>query len=109
MLTRYIDDMRRTVGEVARVLTPGGRAVYVVGENSIQGTYIRNSVIVSSVAELSGLRLQERRTRALHPNRRYLPPPAAEGRSGALNARMRREVILSFEKPNIGRRKQDSA
>src|SRR5207247_986787 len=36
VLARYIDDMRRAIGEVARVLTPGGKAVYVVGENTIR-------------------------------------------------------------------------
>jgi hypothetical protein len=100
VLVRYVDDMRRTLREAARVLVPGGRAVFVVGENSIRGTHIKNSLIVSSVATLSGLRLRERQTRALPGNRRYLPPPIAEGQSPALNARMRREVVLCFEKPH---------
>lgn len=99
MLTRYIDDMRNSVNEVARVLKPGGRAVYVVGENTMRGTYIRNSVIVSAVAELVGLRLHERFVRRLPANRRYLPPPSVKGLSHSLNARMRTEVILSFKQP----------
>jgi len=100
ILVRYVEDMRRAVAETARVLVPGGRAVYVVGENSINGTYIRNSTLVSSVAEWAGLRLKERLTRPLPANRRYLPPPARDARSATLNARMRREVVLSFEKPS---------
>jgi len=99
ILARYIAEMRRTMGEVARVLSPKGTAVYVIGENTISGTYVRNSRIVSAVAELSGLKLQETRTRSLPPNRRYLPPPTARSNSGALDARMRREVILKFTKP----------
>jgi len=98
VLARYIDDMRRAVREVARVLSPGGRAVYVVGENTIGDTYIRNSVIVSALAQLSGLKLHERRGRTLPANRRYLPPPSAGSSSTALDARMRREVILAFAK-----------
>jgi hypothetical protein len=32
VLDRYMDDMRRALGEVFRVLSPQGKAVYVVGE-----------------------------------------------------------------------------
>jgi len=99
VLVRYIEDMRRAFREVYRVLRPGGRAVYVVGENTIRGTYIRNSVIVSGLAALSGLRLRERRVRALPANRRYLPPPSREKKTAALDARMRHEFVLTFEKP----------
>jgi DNA modification methylase len=65
VLARYTDDIRRAVSEVARVLTPGGRAVYVVGENTIRGTYVRNASIVIMAASLSGLKLCDRRTRAV--------------------------------------------
>ncbi len=102
VLVRYIDDMRRAMREAARVLAPGGRAAYVVGENTIRGTYVRNSVIVSAVAALAGLRLHERHVRTLPTNRRYLPPPARRS-SGALDARMRREVVLEFTRPGLGR------
>jgi DNA modification methylase len=101
VLVRYITDMRRAVREVARVLAPGGKAVYVVGENTIRGTYIRNSLIVSAVAELAGLKCQDRRIRTLPANRRYLPPPHAGGGSAALDRRMRREVVLEFTKPAV--------
>ncbi len=97
MLVRYIKDMKCVVREVARVLAPGGKAIYVIGENTIRGTRIRNSVIVAAVAELSGLKLNERRVRILPANRRYLPPPSA-GDATALGARMRREVLISFVK-----------
>ncbi len=99
ILARYIADMRRTMGEVARVLSPNGTAVYVIGENTICGTYIRNSKIMSAVAELSGLKLEQCRTRTLPPNRRYLPPPTTQSNSGTMDLRMRREVVLKFTKP----------
>lgn len=100
MLARYISDMRQTVREVARVLVPGGKAVYVIGENTIRGTYVRNSAIVSAVADLARLTLRERRVRLLPANRRYLPPPARRDDPAALSARMRREVVLTFTKPS---------
>ncbi len=99
VLARYIDDMRAAVQEVARVLAPGGRAVYVVGENTVRGTYVRNAVIVSAVAASSGLKLAERRVRTLPADRRYLPPPSMGDRPAPLDARMRREVLLAFKRP----------
>jgi hypothetical protein len=88
--------MRDSIAEVYRVLDRGGRAVYVVGENTIRGTYIRNSVIVSKLAESAGFTEVQRRTRALPANRRYMPPPSTS--EGSMDTRMRREVILTFAK-----------
>jgi len=98
ILARYIQDMRKAIREVARVLVRAGKAVYVVGENSLRGTYIRTSVIVTKLAELAGLSLRERRSRALPSNRRYMPPPSSGHSGGAIEARMRRELVLTFAK-----------
>ena len=98
VLTRYIHDMRRVIGEAARVLADGGQAVYVVGENTIRGTFIRNSLIVEAIADSAGLRRTARRSRKLPANRRYLPPPLTQSTSAALDRRMRREVVLTFKK-----------
>jgi len=101
VLAHYIDDMMQAVGEAARVLSPGGKAVYVVGENTVRGTFIPNAKIVAAVAERSGLNTDRRRARTLPANRRYLPPPPARHLTAdSLDTRMRREVILSFSKPN---------
>lgn len=98
ILGRYIDDMRHAITEVGRVLSRSGKAVYVIGENTLRGTYIRTSVVVSKLAELAGLTLKERWTRPLPANRRYLPPPSSEFSTGAMDVRMRREVVLTFAK-----------
>jgi SAM-dependent methyltransferase len=98
ILARYVADMKQSVSEVARVLAPGGTAVYVVGENTIRGTFVQNSLIVSAVAELAGLRTCERRVRTLPANRRYLPPPEEARSSKRLDSRMRREVVLRLKK-----------
>ena len=96
ILTRYIDDMRRIVRETARVLASDGRAVYVVGENTVHGMFIRNSLIVEELANDAGLRCTDRHSRELPANFRYLPPPTAN--ATALDGRMRREVVLTLEK-----------
>ena len=98
MLARYINDMRRAVGEISRVLAGNGRAVYVVGENTVRGTFIRNAMIVEAVASTEGLRCIARRSRELPANRRYLPPPSEQAESATLSNRLRREVILTFQK-----------
>jgi SAM-dependent methyltransferase len=98
ILAHYIEDMHGAVKETARVLSPEGKAVYVIGENTVRGTFIPNAKIVTAVAELSGLKVDHRRARALPANRRYLPPPTVRNSSEGLEGRMRREVILSFSK-----------
>ena len=97
-LTSRTLNRRAAVNEVGRVLSRTGKAVYVIGENMLRGTYIRTSVIVSKLAELSGLTLKDRQTRALPANRRYMPPPSYRHVTGTMNARMRREVVLTFAK-----------
>lgn len=99
LLSRYALDMSNALAEVSRVLRVDGRAVYVVGDSTIRGTYIRNSHIVRSVAERHGLQLSEKpRSRTLPANRRYLPPPK-KGAANVIEGRMRREVVLAFKKP----------
>jgi hypothetical protein len=98
ILGKYIDDMRKAISEAGRVLANGGKAIYVVGENTLRGTYIRTAAIVTKLAELAGLSLSERRIRTLPANRRYMPPPSAGYTGGAIEARMRREIVLTFVK-----------
>ena len=98
ILARYIYDLQRVVGETSRVLGDNGTAVYVVGENTVRGTFIRNAMIVEAVASNAGLRCTARRSRELPENRRYLPPPSKQDELTSLGKRMRREVILTFRK-----------
>jgi DNA modification methylase len=100
VLSRYVQDMRAALREVERVLAPGGKAVYVVGENTIRGTYIRNSQLITKIAQACGLQLKGRHIRNLPANRRYLPPPSAADNSAPMDTRMRKEVVLAFVKPN---------
>jgi len=98
MLAQYVHDMDAVLGETARVLTGNGQAVFVVGDSTIGGTYIRNSKAIAWLGKKYGLDLVSTRQRQLPTNRRYLPPPTSRGAGEQLGKRMREEVIVSFRK-----------
>jgi DNA modification methylase len=100
ILHRYVSDTIASVAEIARVLRPNGHAVYVVGENTIRGTFVRTGALVHKVAEEGGLRLTRRTIRYLPANRRYMPPPGAADGSD-FEGRMRREVVLTFRRGRV--------
>lgn len=107
ILRRYVEDTDRALREVTRVLAPRGQAVYVVGENTIRGTYVPTAQLLARLAAQAGLQLTGHRFRDLPSNRRYLPPPGA-GRT-AMDTRIRREVILTFEQSRrVGSRRRRS-
>jgi DNA modification methylase len=95
ILERYVLDLQALLTEVHRVLKPGGSALFVVGNSSIQNVYVKNSGIVATILNRLGFRHDCHYSRKLPSDRRYLPPPRAEN-GGDLTRRMRREVILSY-------------
>ena len=97
-VSRYAFDLQLVIAEAARVLKPGGKAIYVVGDTCCRGTYVRNSTILTRIAQRAGLVLTDRTSRALPSNRRYLPPPKLTGIQSSIDSRMRREVVLVFQK-----------
>ncbi len=98
LLARYTWDMGHALAEASRVLKKGGRAVYVVGDSTIRGTFVRNSEIVALVGKRNGLSIDSRHCRTLPANRRYMPPPKSILFGGGMDARMREEVVLAFTK-----------
>lgn len=99
LLSQYVWDISGSLEEVSRVLKVDARAVYVVGDSTVRGTFVRNSSIVAEVAQRHGLVLRSRHSRALPASRRYLPPPRGETVGASIESRMRREVVLEFTKP----------
>ncbi len=98
MVERYTLDLAAHLAELARVLRPGGRAIFVVGNSCLRGVSISNADLLVEAARGAGLTLLGRSERELPPARRYLPPSGAPGNS-VLEKRMRAESVLSFERP----------
>jgi len=97
MIRRYVKDMNEVISEISRVLVPKGLVVMVLGDCTLRGIYIRNSVAIRLLAAGHGLDALSERRRRIPDNRRYLPPPRRES-GEALAKRLRTEVILSFQK-----------
>lgn len=94
MIERYTMDACILMKEVARVLKPTGKAIFVVGDSCLKGTFVENSKIFSEAARFSNLVLKHREERELPIGSRYLPLP--KDTSNALSKRMKSEVILEF-------------
>lgn len=98
MVDRYVLDLAAVARETARVLRPGGRAIFVVGNSSIRGVFVHNARAVSSAITQAGLLLVSDVERDLPEQHRYLPPPRSTP-STNVERRMRTEAVLTFQQP----------
>lgn len=94
MIARYSEDLYRMMSEIARVLKADGKAVLVVGNSCLKGSFISNSKGVAHAGAMVGLRLDDEIVRDLPDRHRYLPMPS--GTEDPLGKRMRTESILTF-------------
>jgi SAM-dependent methyltransferase len=94
IVERYAHDLITMVNQISRVLRPGGRATFVVGNSCLRGHFVENSAGVERAAHLAGLRTVNYSERALPSRSRYLPITE----SGQLAKRMRTETILTVER-----------
>lgn len=93
MIDRYAQDVWSMMNEIARVLKPGGRAVLVVGNSCLKGTFVRNSEAIVCAGKKAGLLVKKKVERNLPERNRYLPLSG-----GTLSMRMRTETVLTFTK-----------
>lgn len=97
MVARYILDLSAMLTEIQRVLRPGGRAIFVIGNSCIHNVFVKNSVAVSTIANQLGFHLISRQQRYLPDSRRYMPPPTAD-QQNSIERRMRTEIVLSYQR-----------
>lgn len=55
---KYLDDMRKNLAEVHRVLRPGGKYVIAVGNNRIRGQLFENWRYIMRLAEITGFAIE---------------------------------------------------
>lgn len=96
MILRYLGDMDLVFSECRRVLKPDGQAIFVIGNSSFAGVFVKNAKGLLHLASSHDFTLLSSVTRPLPENRRYLPPPNFDASGDNMQARMREEVILIF-------------
>jgi len=96
-LRRYLCDLHKILGEIERVLCPGGLAILILGPSIITSSKTDAAEVVSKIANVVGLREVGSVVRHLKEGRRSLPPPS-KAKGNPLSKRMRREVIVAFRK-----------
>lgn len=94
LLDRYYVDLRSQLKESRRVLKPGRLALFVIGNSSIRGEYIRNNEILKFAARKVGFEIKSENVREIPNSRRYLP--VAVSKSNSLSGRMRTENIIEM-------------
>jgi hypothetical protein len=98
MVNKYIVDMNLVIAEIARVLQPFGKAVVVIGNSTLRGSFLKNSDLIVELGRINGLSLAGWQRRRIPVSKRYLPPPSSQPSAAPLATRMRTEVILTFYK-----------
>ncbi len=94
ILRRYFYDMDRVLGELYRVLTPGGACVLVVGRSRCGGRVIHTPSLLVRLASRHGFLHLGTRYRRINPFRRSLPFPEPRTLTGPLSKRMAHEAIV---------------
>lgn len=89
---QYLGDMQQALGEISKVVSPGGYAIIVVGNNEVCGEALRNDTFCISTMEACGMKLEMHlldsiKSRSLLLKRNSSAPAIS------------RESILVFSKP----------
>ena len=98
IILRYAVDISKFTSEIARVLKPAGKCVFVVGNSCLKGVFINNSTAVAVASQLAGLTFVEASERELPSRSRYLPISVLQ--DNPLGRRMRTEIVMTLKKPS---------
>ncbi len=94
---QYLSDLCKILGELERILRPGGLALLIMGPTVINSKRSDSTKVVADISNSVGLRVVGSVIRQLNKQRRSLPlPPTVLG--SPLAQRMRREVIVALRK-----------
>jgi hypothetical protein len=99
LFRRYLADIKMVLGQIRRVLTPGGAAVIVLGSNLLAQDADDTVGVIRQISRQAGLHFVEAVTREIASARRSLPPPSAAGESSPLRKRMRNELMIALRNP----------
>ncbi len=91
-LRSYFDDLRQALGELARVLKPGGVGWLIVGGARVRSVLIASDLALAVIAEGVGLIVDEVRV-----TREVSPDAPVSGRLAGVNPR---ESIIVFRRPS---------
>ena len=97
VVRRYAHDMMACLKQTHRVIRSGGYAVYVVSNSVLHGVEVDTARVIVDAASNAGFQLEDRYTRDIPREHRYLPPPQATA-NHQLATRMRTESVLRFRK-----------
>jgi len=98
MVNKYIVDMNFVMAEIGRVLRPRGKAIVVIGNSTLRGSFLKNSDLIVELGRMHGLKLANWKRRQIPVSKRYLPPPSSQPSATPLASRMRTEVVITFNK-----------
>jgi DNA modification methylase len=99
MVRRYLFDLQQALNQTARVLKPGGVALYVLGPSIVSRRTYDSVEVFALLAEQAGLQSVASARRDLSSVNRSLPPPNRGRRAESLNRRMTCEYYIVLKKP----------
>jgi hypothetical protein len=101
VLHRYYSEMKRTLGEMLRVLKPGRSAVVVVGSSMMRGKDTRTDLCLADIGRALGFEVPKIGVRDLDRNRRMMPAGMKVDLDSQIQQRMHQEFVIGFYKPEM--------
>lgn len=98
LLRRYVHDMLSVLQETARVLRPGGQALFVVGPSILSRREYDGARVLTEIARVAGLETLGHDRRDLSSTNRSLPPPNRNQRVASIHKRMTCELYVALRK-----------
>lgn len=102
VLNRYFGDMRAAIGEMERVVRPGGSVIIVVGPSVIRDTLVPTHQCLADIAVHVGLDVIGVAPRNLDRDRRMMPArnmPRSVAEHTGIERRMHTEYVIGAAKP----------